>query len=101
LNLLTTELFRGIFCQHPTESESRASGLQIWLIIEAYQVVQRCLRQQYSNNYARSIGAVLDHWLQALHWLYDLSHLEKVDMSQADQDDIYSAQGHADQSEAS
>lgn len=81
LDLLTNKLAGAAFRHHPAESEFRASGLQIWLMIEAYESVRHHLQQEYSGDYVGPIEAVLSHWLQALYSVYQLSQAKELDMS--------------------
>ena len=81
LNLLTDELATAFFRQHPIENTDRVSGLQVLLMIEAYESVQQRVRQELfksrvngaENEDLGSIDRVLNHWLQALYGLYDHS----------------------------
>jgi len=81
MDLLTNELATKLFCQHPSELSDRASGLQILLMIEAYETVQQRLRQRmYKANvlgerddHVRAVNRILEHWLQVLYSVYDLS----------------------------
>ncbi|PBP27597.1 hypothetical protein BUE80_DR001479 [Diplocarpon rosae] len=75
--LLTTELLR----QQP----DRASGLQILLMIEAYETVQRHLRKMLYDfhvtgkhvGHVKVAEGILDHWLQAPDVVYDRSQAEE------------------------
>ncbi|OWP04050.1 hypothetical protein B2J93_2058 [Marssonina coronariae] len=75
--LLTTELLR----QQP----DRASGLQILLLIEAYETAQQRLRTMLDASpvtgkppgHVRAAEGILDHWLQALYAVYDRSQEEE------------------------
>ncbi|KAH8594669.1 hypothetical protein B0O99DRAFT_482558, partial [Bisporella sp. PMI_857] len=85
LDMLTNELANGLFKQHPVEDLDRASGLQIMLMIEAYESVQQHLRQEIQE--LRSTGQacdqfstvedMLDNWLEALYALYEQSDAKK------------------------
>jgi hypothetical protein len=81
LDLLTNELASATFRHHPAECEFRASGLQIWLMIEAYESVRHRLRQEYRADYFGPIEEVLSHWLQALYSVYQLSQAKELDIS--------------------
>jgi hypothetical protein len=81
MDLLTNELATKLFCQHPSELSDRASGLQILLMIEAYETVQQRLRQRMykahvlgeRDDHVRAVNRILEHWLQVLYSVYDLS----------------------------
>ena len=85
MDLLTNALATAFFRQHPTENEDRASGLQILLMIEAYETVQQHVRQQLydpqvtgqENGSLRSMERILNHWLEVLHSVYDRSEEAK------------------------
>ncbi|KAF4628444.1 hypothetical protein G7Y89_g9710 [Cudoniella acicularis] len=86
MNLLTNELASALFRQHPTEKEDRASGLQILLMIEAYEAMQQQIRRELYNSHVtghgmdshvRYVDGILDHWLDALYAVYDRSQLKK------------------------
>jgi len=69
LDLLTNELATGLFKQHPEDSVEKASGLQILLMIEAYEAVKKQLCQ--SPKVTNQTVKMLDNWLAALYTLYD------------------------------
>jgi len=69
LDLLTNELATGLFKQHPSEELEKASGLQILLMIEAYEAVKQQLCQ--SPHVTDQTEQMLDNWLAALYTLYD------------------------------
>jgi hypothetical protein len=81
VDLLTTELATALFRQHPAEREDRASGLQILLMIEAYETVQQHVRQQLCDprvteemsNHVKSCDKILGYWLKVLYSVYDQS----------------------------
>jgi hypothetical protein len=82
VELLTNELATALFRQHPAESEDRASGLQILLLIEAFEAVQRQARQKVHNShvtdqttdyYVEEVENILNHWLEVLYSVYDRS----------------------------
>jgi ribosomal protein S15P/S13E len=81
VDLLTTELATALFRQHPAEREDRASGLQILLMIEAYETVQQHVRQQLcdqhvtegSKEHVKSVDRILKYWLKVLYTVYDQS----------------------------
>jgi hypothetical protein len=83
VDLLTNELATALFRQHPAESEDRASGLQILLLIEAFEGIQRQARQrrhnshhtteQTADHYVGEVENILNHWLEVLYSVYDQS----------------------------
>jgi hypothetical protein len=82
VDLLTNELATALFRQHPAESEDRASGLQILLLIEAFEGIQRQARQrrhnshvteQIADHYVEEVENILNHWLEVLYSVYDQS----------------------------
>jgi hypothetical protein len=80
VDLLTNELATALFRQHPAESEDRASGLQILLLIEAFEGIQRQARQrrhnlhrQTTDHYVEEMENILNHWLEVLYLVYDQS----------------------------
>jgi hypothetical protein len=80
VDLLTNELATALFRQHPAESEDRASGLQILLLIEAFEGIQRQARQrrhnlhrQTADHYVEEMENILNHWLEVLYLVYDQS----------------------------
>lgn len=82
VDLLTNELATALFLQHPAESEDRASGLQILLLIEAFEGIQRQARQrrhnshvteQIADHYVEEVESILHHWLEVLYSVYDQS----------------------------
>lgn len=79
-NLLTTELATALFRHHPTEKQDRASGLQILLLIEAYEAMQQQNRRErydshlngeFEDSHVEAVDLILDHWLNALYAMYD------------------------------
>ena len=86
LEMLTNELATALFKQHPAEKLDRASGLQIMLMIEAYESVQQRIRQDVhhlhlENENPRHVMAaeqMLDHWIDALYALHDQSEAKKA-----------------------
>ncbi|TVY84706.1 hypothetical protein LSUE1_G001060 [Lachnellula suecica] len=77
-NLLTNALFQ----DHPKENGDEGSGLQILLMIEAYEAIQQQVRRercqsnaagQLGDIQAQAIDGILDHWLDALYAMYDRS----------------------------
>ena len=86
LDMLTNELATALFKQHPAENLDRASGLQIMLLIEAYESVQQRIRQDMhqlniasSNpNHVMAAEQMLDHWIDALYALHDQSEARKA-----------------------
>lgn len=87
IDLLTNELASSLFKQHPAEAGNRASGLQILLMIEAYETVQQHVRRQLEDRHVTGRGGakenenvdlegmerILDHWLQVLYLVYNRS----------------------------
>jgi hypothetical protein len=80
LELLTNDLATALHQQHPLELVNRISGLQILLMIEAYESLQQNLRREREAHVADQAGEhvevlddVLNHWLQALRSIYERS----------------------------
>ncbi|KAK0122041.1 hypothetical protein ONS95_010305 [Cadophora gregata] len=88
--LLTNELTTALLRHHQpleteTEAKDRASGLQILLMIEAYETVQSQVRRMLYD--ARVTGKqfghvseaerILEHWLKALYAVYDREQEEE------------------------
>ena len=82
MDLLTKELSTAFTKQGTLHSDQRASGLQVLLMIEAYETVQQHLRQKrYSSNLmaeednqVQDVERILEYWLQVLYSVYDRSH---------------------------
>jgi hypothetical protein len=85
VDLLTNELANAFFRHHPAEREDRASGLQILLMIEAYETVQQHARQhlcdphvtEETKDQVNSVDRILNCWLEVLYSVYDLSQERK------------------------
>lgn len=81
VDLLTNELASQLFRQHPAEREDRASGLQILLMIEAYETIQKTIKQKLCDremstemkDHVRSVDKILKYWLKVLYSVYDQS----------------------------
>jgi ABC-type thiamine transport system ATPase subunit len=81
MDLLTNDLATALYRQHPAESGNRVSGLQILLMIEAYEALQQQLREEmlsshvtgFSEEHAKTVESTLNHWLQALRSIYEHS----------------------------
>lgn len=80
MDLLTNDLANALYRQHPAEQGNRASGLQILLMIEAYEALQQKIRQEQQSHvtddvakHVRAADDALDHWLQALRSIYERS----------------------------
>jgi hypothetical protein len=78
LDLLTAQLAQGLFKKHPAEPLDRASGLQIRLMIEAYESVLDQLRESagddddgLGNKSTGDMQHTLDHWIAALYSVYE------------------------------
>ena len=79
LDLLTQQLATGLLKKHPAEHLYRASGLQILLMIEAYESVLQHIRGEISDprlsglrlGHLAKIEQTLDHWVRALYSVYD------------------------------
>jgi hypothetical protein len=85
VDLLTNELATALFRHHPAEREDRASGLQILLMIEAYEAVQQHVRQKLcdpqvteeTKDQVKSVDLILKYWLKVLYSVYDQSQERK------------------------
>jgi hypothetical protein len=94
-DLLTNELVSALYRHHPAELDDRASGLQILLMIEAYEAVQQHVRQMlYDTNatggnekHVRMVDEILEHWLQVLYSVYDRSQ-EQSDVHRTSHDEF-------------
>ncbi|KAG4439028.1 hypothetical protein IFR05_005492 [Cadophora sp. M221] len=90
--LLTHELATALLRHHPTSTSTststptdRASGLQILLMIEAYETVQSHVRRMLYDahvtgkrfSHVRDAERILEHWLQALYAVYDREQEEE------------------------
>jgi hypothetical protein len=81
MDLLTNDLATALYRQHPAEGGNRVSGLQILLMIEAYETLQQRLREEVlssevrdiSEEHVKDVDSSLDHWLQALRSIYERS----------------------------
>lgn len=82
MDLLTNELATALFKQHPSENQDRASGLQVLLMIEAYETLQQHVRKeihdaavagQEVDDHVRNMEAILDRWLESLYAIYESS----------------------------
>jgi hypothetical protein len=81
MDLLTSELAKAFFRKHPVENEDRASRLQILFMIEACEGVQRRIRRKRhscwvmgkNEDSVRKAEEILEHWLQVLYHIYDLT----------------------------
>lgn len=79
LDLLTEQLATGLFKKHPAEHLDRASGLQIQLMIEAYESVLLHTRGEIAARHVAGLRPshlldleqTLDHWVRALYSVYD------------------------------
>lgn len=76
LDLLTNELATALYKQHPAEGLEKASGLQILLMIEAYEAVQQQIRQD--PHVSVHAAHMMDNWLMALYKLYDERIASKI-----------------------
>jgi hypothetical protein len=92
LDLLTSELAAGLFKKHPSEDLDRPSGLQILLMIEAYESIQKDIRQEIKESHVtgekfdqvKAVEKSLDYWLEALYALYDKDSSMKSMLSAMD-----------------
>ncbi|KAG0645451.1 hypothetical protein D0Z07_8627 [Hyphodiscus hymeniophilus] len=76
MDLLTNDLATVLHREHPLELGNRASGLQILLMIEAYESLQQKLRQEpahVTGQEEEHVSDVMDHWLHALRSVYQKS----------------------------
>jgi hypothetical protein len=106
VDLLTNELATALFRQHPAEHTDRASGLQVLLMIEAYEAIQKNVRQQLCDphvtqemkDHVKSVDKILRYWLKVLYSVYDHSQERKLQKADGEQwpldnspDEIHSA----------
>ena len=76
MDLLTNDLATALHQQNPLESGNRVSGLQILLMIEAYESLQQRIGEEQGHvteDGGEHVSDVLDHWLQALRSIYERS----------------------------
>ena len=81
MDLLANDLSAALSRQHPAKSKNKIPGLQVLLMIEAYESLQRRLRQEmfnsrvmdFSEEQLKTVDNTLDHWLQALRSIYECS----------------------------
>lgn len=81
MDLLTNDLVTALHRHHPAETGYRVSGLQILLMIEAYEALQQQLREEIFGCHVtdlqaedvKAVESTLDHWLQALRSIYERS----------------------------
>ncbi|CAG8981764.1 hypothetical protein HYALB_00004706 [Hymenoscyphus albidus] len=82
MSLLTNELATALFKQHPSENQDQASGLQILLMIEAYETLRQHVRKEVQDadiageevdSHVRNIEGILDRWLESLYSIYGSS----------------------------
>jgi len=86
IDLLTNELAAGLLKKHPDEYLNRSSGLQIQLMIEAYESVQQHVRREIDAGHmtgkkldqVKAVERTLDNWLEALHVLYEGTQPRKI-----------------------
>jgi len=75
-DLLTSKLRTALHRQ--TLNDKKLSGLQILLMIEAYESVREQLREDYQRDkHVMDTEAVLDNWIEALYTIYEESILSK------------------------
>ncbi|KAH7413061.1 hypothetical protein BKA64DRAFT_344163 [Cadophora sp. MPI-SDFR-AT-0126] len=93
--LLTNELATALLRHHhPLEADTkdRASGLQILLMIEAYETVQSQVRRMLYDarvtgkqfGHVHEAERILEHWLMALYAVYDREQEEENRRSRLD-----------------
>ncbi|RKF59801.1 hypothetical protein OnM2_057052 [Erysiphe neolycopersici] len=80
VDLLTNELASILFRHHPVEDNDRASELQILLMIEAYETIQKQIHEKAMEphvtvHHVRYLEQLLDNWLDVLYDLYERSRL--------------------------
>lgn len=74
MDLLTNDLASALQRQHPLEPGNRVSGLQLLLMIEAYESLQQKLRRMGPDeDHVSAADEALEHWLQALRSIYERS----------------------------
>ncbi|EHL01908.1 hypothetical protein M7I_2091 [Glarea lozoyensis 74030] len=86
MNMLTNELATALFKQHPSENADRASGLQIRLMIEAYETLQDHVRNELYDAFVsgkeldphvQEYEAILERWLDSLYAVYEVAQEKK------------------------
>lgn len=86
LDLLTSELSTGLSKSHPTTNKETSSGLQILLMIEAYEAIQKQIQDEIDGGHvtgekleqAKDVEQSLSNWLDALNALYDKERSTKL-----------------------
>ncbi|KAI0997441.1 hypothetical protein K3495_g10744 [Podosphaera aphanis] len=78
VDLLTNKLASILFRHHPIEDTDRASELQILLMIEAYETIQKQIHESRTKSpaatkQAQQLELLLENWLDVLYDLYDRS----------------------------
>lgn len=81
MELLTSKLANSVSRHHPLEKKGRSSSLQVLLMIEAYEKVQQQVRRRLHGPHVergerqrlRDVDMILEHWLQVLFSVYDLT----------------------------
>ena len=72
MDLLTSKLATALFKQHPIDHADRVSGLQILLMIEAYESIKNRLQQEKEEeDQVTPAEEALDYWIEALYRIYD------------------------------
>lgn len=87
-SLLTNELAKSLYKHHPAEQGDRASGLQILLMIEAYEALQHKMRNQaaqFDRSHVDAVDGILDRWLDALYTIYEHSQGGLEDVQEAEE----------------
>ncbi|POS86667.1 hypothetical protein EPUL_001101 [Erysiphe pulchra] len=92
VDLLTNELASILFRHHPVEDNDRASELQILLMIEAYETIQKQIHEKAMEphvtvRHVRYLEQLLDNWLDVLYDLYERSRLPQ-NSEDKDEDEI-------------
>lgn len=87
--LLSNELATVLSKQHTREQQDRTSGLQLLLMIEAYEAMQQQVRQDlYESQFTgqtcqlKGLDSILDHWVDTLYAMYEQTQkteCEKID----------------------
>ncbi|TVY16180.1 hypothetical protein LARI1_G004678 [Lachnellula arida] len=94
--LLSNELATMLSKHHPEERQDRTSGLQILLMIEAYEAMQQQVRQDlYASQFTeqtcqlKGLDSILDHWIDTLYATYEQTQkieCEKIDVVEIEEE---------------
>ncbi|KHJ31397.1 hypothetical protein EV44_g0036 [Erysiphe necator] len=90
VDLLTNELASILFRHHPVEDNDRASELQILLMIEAYETIQKQIHERAMDpcvtvHHVRYLEQLLENWLDVLYDLYERSRFSHHQLEESEE----------------